>query len=219
MIYLLFLLTDEEFLVVSALAILENCVKTPSMLEILWELKIDEVLLPYMSSPLPQVCIVTLVLLGLLSVSADKAILSLEDEIAGLFSKKISEALKDASLSAELSYMTISAEGLVKGANGLALDVANAANFLKNDILSSFLGYLKGSNVDIQLSAAIMNCVWTIAIHSTINKQLVDEPEILEVIQHLADTSLAAKYALLKCKGFEGKVRVHTNNSVTLANT
>lgn len=192
----------EEFLVVSAIAILENFAQIPSLVEVLWELQSDQVLLPYTSSPLLQVCIPALVILGLLSVNADKAIIVLGEEIAVMFSKKIADAVTDTSLFAELGYMKISAEGLVKGANGLALDVTNAANFLKNDILLSFLDYLTGSNVDIELSIAIMNCFWTLTNHSTIKKELLDEPEIFEaIIQHLENAIPAAKCVLLKCKG------------------
>lgn len=195
---------------VSALAILQNCAEIPSLLELLWEIKIDQVLLPYMSSPLPQVCISALILLGLLSVSADKAIFSLDDEMAALLSNKITDALHDSTLSTDLSYMQVSAEGLLKSANGLVLDVANAANFLKNEnILQSFFCYLNGTNVDVQLNTAIMNCFWTLATHSTIRKQFLDEPKVLEAIQHLIDTSSSAKCALLKCQGLdlnEGKV-------------
>lgn len=193
----------KEFLVVSALAILENCAEIPSLVEILWELQADQVLLPYMSSPLLQVCIPALVLLGLLSVNADKGIVCLDEEIVVAFSDKISDAVKDTSLSTELGYMKIMAAGLLKGANGLALDVVNATNFLKNGILPSFLAYLKGSHVDSEVSVIIMKCFWTFATHSTIKEQLLVEEEILQAMDVFADTIPAAKCALLKIKGWD----------------
>lgn len=202
-VFLYFHIQMEEFLVVSALAMLENCAGVPSLVEILWELQADQVLLPYMSSPLLQVCIPALVLLGLLSLNADKGIVCLDEEIVAVFSEKISDALKDTSLSTELGYMTITADGLLKGANGLALDVANATNFLKNGILPSFLGYLKGSHVNSEMSAIIMKFFWTLASHSTIREQLLGEAEILQAINVFEDTIPAAKYALLKTKGWD----------------
>lgn len=192
----------EEFLVVSALSTLENCAQVPNLVELLWELRPDQIISPYIVSALLQVRILALTVLGLLSINADKGIVTLNEEISAVFSKKIIDAVKDISLSTEIGYIKVTAEELIKSANGFALDEMNAMHFLKNNIHLSLLAYFKGSNINDELSLAVMKFLWTLTTHSTVQRKLVEELEIVQEITSLADTMPAAKCALLKIKGW-----------------
>ena len=189
----------EEFLVVSALCILENCAQIPNLVEILWELQADEVLLSYVKIPLLQVSIPALVLLGFLNTNADKGSICLDDEVANVFSEKIINAVESTSLSIEIGYMRITAEELIKGANGLALNEVNARHFLENGVLSSFVTYMKGSNTDNKLSMAFLKFLWTLATHSSVRDQLLD---ILQEVRSFFNSVSVAKHVLIKIKGW-----------------
>lgn len=192
----------EEFLVVSALCTLENCAQVPNLVELLWELQPDQIISPYIVSALLQVRIPALIVLGLLSINADKGIVTLNEEISAVFSKKIVDAVKDISLSTEIGYIKVTAEELIKSANGFALDEMNAMHFLKNNIHLSLLAYFKGSNINDELSLIVMKFLWTLTTHPTVQRKLVEELEIVQEITSLADTMPAAKCALLKIKGW-----------------
>lgn len=192
----------EEYLVVSAICILQNCSRVSNLLEVLWELRADQVILPYISSNLLQVSVPALIFLGLLCINVSRGIVCLNEGIAMMMSKKIVDAVQDTSLSTKVGYIGITAEELIEGTNGLALNETNAMNFIKNDMLLSFLTYFKGSNIDNSLSLIIVKFIWTLAIHSTLKEQLIANVEIVEEIKQLAGTMPAAKYALLKIKGW-----------------
>ena len=192
----------EEFLVVSALSILENCAQISSIVEILWQLRADQSILVYTMSSLPQVCILALILGGLLSVSVDTAITCGNEQTVLLMSKKIVDAVNDASLSTNIGYMSCTAEELIVGANGLALNEINAMHFLKNDsMLHSFLSYVKGNKINDKLKVAIVRFMWTLATtHPFLKEQLLTGVEIMQEVLH--DDMPLAKCTLLKIEGW-----------------
>lgn len=196
----------EEYLIVTALCILENCTMHTSencgrVMDLYCQTKVHKTLLRYTQFPCLQICIPATIILGVLNLHVDKGVIDITKNVISTFLLKITTAIKECSSTVKLNYISVSLLELIRGANGLALNEKIIEVFLENDILLALLKLLKESdNDDDKLGA--LDLLWTLTMHSISRELLCTHSEILEELKSLSDVIPAAKYALQKVEGW-----------------
>ena len=184
----------------SALALLGNCAKVQSVVKILWEMKMTEVLLTYANSSVRHIRIQALLLLGLLSADVEHGSVLLNDEQVSAIHHVLTEASSNASLSVVLGNFMMSAAEVLQGINGLALNKQNAALLVRSGVLAPLTKILSiGSTGGKQVA---VDFLWTLAIGSGDKEQFVASKELRQSLESLLqaepDLTTAVKCVLLQ---------------------
>ena len=191
----------------TTLCILENCTMHTSdncgrILDLYWQTKMHKTLLRYTQFPHLQICIPTIIILGMLNLHVDNGVINITKEAISSYLHKIVTAAKECSSAISLDYIAVSLLELLKGANGLALNDKTVEIFVDNNILCSLLKFLKESDNDDD-KLGVLDLLWTLATHSIVRELLCADSEVLEELRSLSDVIPAAKCALQKIEGWD----------------
>ena len=191
----------------SALALLGNVTANQSIVQILWDMHIIEILLVHAKSPIKHICIPALVLIGLLSLDVDEGSASIDSSNALVLHSALNDAVNSSSLTTEVGYFQMTATELLKGINGLAFNKRNAILLVESGILSHVMKMLtKGNDNDKQCGVEFL---WTLASDTNIKEKLRTMSELQRAFDSLSSTtsstgslSFTVQSALLKINGW-----------------
>lgn len=195
-------------MVASALATLGNCANIQSIIQILWDMNIIEVLLTHANSPVQHICIPALVLLGLLSIDVNEGSIMMNGNQVSALHGALTDATSSTSLTTVVGYFRMTAMELLRGLNGLALNKKNAILFVENGILPVLTKILSVGNASNKQTA--VEFLWTLALETNIRKEISttilkvqEAPGSLFTTEPRSESLiLAAKCALLQINGW-----------------
>lgn len=191
----------------SSLAILGNAAKDQSVIQIMWDMNITEVLLTLANSSVQHICIPTLMLIGLLSYDVNEGSITMDDNNISALHSVLSDAASSTTLTTIVGSFRMTVTELLIGINGLCFNRKNIVLLMESGILPLLTKILSVGNVYDKQS--VVELLWTLAFDSNIKEQLSSSLEVQKALDSLLSSepesgslSLAVKCALLKINGW-----------------
>ena len=194
----------------SALAILGNAAKDQSVIQILWDMDITQILLTLVNSSVQHICIPTLMLIGLLSLDVNEGSITMDDSNISELHNVLADAASCATLTTVVGSFRMTATELIIGINGLAFNRKNAVLLIERGVLPLLTKILSVGNAHDKQS--VVELLWTLAYDSNVKKQLSDSLAVQKALDSLSSDepetpesgylSLTVKCALLKINGW-----------------
>lgn len=191
----------------SALAILGNAAKDQSVIQILWDMDIIQILLTLVNRSVQHICIPTLMLIGLLSLDVNEGSITMDDSNISELHNVLADAASSTTLTTVVGSFRMAATELLIGINGLAFNRKNAVLLMESGILPLLTKILSVGNAYDKQS--VVELLWTLASDSNLKKQLSDSLAVQKALDSLSSDepesgslSLTVKCALLKINGW-----------------
>ena len=191
----------------SALAILGNAAKDQSVIQILWDMDITQILLTLVNHSVQHICIPTLMLIGLLSLDVNEGSITMDDSNISELHNVLTDAASSTTLTTVVGSFRMAATELLIGINGLAFNRKNAVLLMESGILPLLTKILSVGNAYDKQS--VVELLWTLASDSNLKKQLSDSLAVQKALDSLSSgepesgsLSLTVKCALLKINGW-----------------
>lgn len=191
----------------SALAILGNAAKDQSVIQILWDMDITEILLTLVNHSVQHVCIPALMLIGLLSLDVNEGSITMDANNILALQNVLADAASSATLTTIVGSFRMTATELLIGINGLAFNRKNAVLLMESGVLPLLIKILSAGNAYDKQS--VVELLWTLAFDNNVKKQLSDSLAVQKVLESLSSgepesgsLSLTLRCAFLKISGW-----------------
>lgn len=191
----------------SALAILGNAAKDQSVIQILWDMDITEILLTLVNHSVQHVCIPALMLIGLVSLDVNEGSITMDANNILALQNVLADAASSATLTTIVGSFRMTATELLIGINGLAFNRKNAVLLMESGVLPLLIKILSAGNACDKQS--VVELLWTLAFDNNVKKQLSDSLAVQKVLESLSSgepesgsLSLTLRCAFLKISGW-----------------